>query len=202
MYTISKFAKMIGVTPKTLREWNKSGKLIPTLVKENGYRYYSEEQFYEYLRKPAAKQERMTIGYCRVSSVKQKDELERQVEIVKTYLVAKGYSFDVITDISSGVHFEKRGLLRLTDLIIQGEVERVVVLYKEQLLRFGFELFENLCKRFDVTIEIIDNTDKAGEQELVEDLIQILTVFSRRLQGKQANMVKNMIQELMDDDSC
>ncbi len=193
---------MIGVTPKTLREWNKSGKLIPTLVKENGYRYYSEEQFYEYLRKPAAKQERMTIGYCRVSSVKQKDELERQVEIVKTYLVAKGYSFDVITDISSGVHFEKRGLLRLTDLIIQGEVERVVVLYKEQLLRFGFELFENLCKRFDVTIEIIDNTDKAGEQELVEDLIQILTVFSRRLQGKQANMVKNMIQELMDDDSC
>ncbi|MGG1658898.1 IS607 family transposase [Brevibacillus sp. NRS-1366] len=201
MYTIGKFAKMIGVTPKTLREWNKSGKFIPALVKENGYRYYSEEQFYEYLRKPAAQQERITVGYCRVSRLKQRDELERQIENVKTYMIAKGYSFDVITDIGSGIDYEKRGLLLLMDFIIQGKVERVVVLYKDSLLRFGFELFENLCKRFDVVIEIIDHTGKSEEQELLEDLIQIVTSFSCRLQGKRANQAKKMIQELMDDDS-
>lgn len=70
------------------------------------------------------------------------------------------------------------------DFIIQGKVERIVILYKDRLLRFGFELLVNLCKRFDVVIEIIDNTEKTDEQEFVEDLIQIVTVFSCRLPGK------------------
>ena len=169
-------------------------------MKYNGYRYYSEEQLYEYLRKPATKQERLTIGYCRVSSNKQKDDLERQVANVKSYMIAKGYSFDVITDIGSGMNYEKRGLLRLMDLIILGEVDRIVVLNKDRLLHFGFELLENLCKRFDVVIEIIDNTEKTEEQELVEDLIQIVTVFSCRFQGKRANKAKKMIKEWMADD--
>ncbi|AWX53999.1 MULTISPECIES: IS607 family transposase [Brevibacillus] len=201
MYAIGKFAKMIGVTPKTLREWDKSGKLTPILVKENGYRYYSDEQLYEYLRRPAVEQERITIGYCRVSSNKQKDDLERQVDNVKSYMIARGYSFDVITDIGSGINYEKRGLLQLMDFIIQGKVDRVVVLDKDRLLSFGFELFENLCKRFSVVVEIIDNSEKTEEQELVEDLIQIVTVFSCRLPGKRANTAKKMIKELAENDS-
>ncbi|TPG71525.1 IS607 family transposase [Brevibacillus laterosporus] len=201
MYSIGKFSKLIGVTPKTLREWDKTGKLIPDLVKDNGYRYYSENQLYEYLHKPKVRQKKITIGYCRVSSHKQKDDLERQVENVKSYMIAKGYSFDVVTDIGSGINYEKRGLLQLMDWVVQGRIERIVILYKDRLLRFGYELFENLCKKFDVTIEIIDNSEKTEEQELVEDLIQIVTVFSCRLQGKRANKAKKMIKELVENDT-
>ncbi|CAI8990731.1 putative resolvase [Brevibacillus sp. IT-7CA2] len=111
-------------------------------------------------------------------------------------MIARGYSFDVITDIGNGINYEKRGLLQLMDFIIQGKVERVVVLYKDSLPSFGFELFENLCNKFSVVVEIIDNSEKTEEQELVEDLIQIVTAFSCRLQGKRANKAKKMIKEL------
>jgi predicted site-specific integrase-resolvase len=76
-----------------------------------------------------------------------------------------------------------------------------VVLYKDRLIRFGYELIENLCEKYGTTIEIIDNTERTEEQELVEDLIQIVTVFSCRLQGKRANKAKKIIKELMEDDS-
>lgn len=141
------------------------------------------------------------IGYCRVSSNKQKDDLERQIENVKTYMIAKEYQFDVITDIGSGINYNKKGLNQLIDMITNSEVEKIVILYKDRLLRFGFEIIENLCNKYGTTIEIIDNTEKTEEQELVEDLIQIVTVFSCRLQGKRANKAKKMIRELLENDT-
>ena len=140
------------------------------------------------------------IGYCRVSSHKQKDDLERQIENVKTYMIAKGYSFDVITDIGSGINYNKKGLNQLIDMITNSEVEKIVILYKDRLLSFGFEMIENLCNKYGTTIEIIDNTEKTEEQELARDLIQIVTVFSCRLQGKRANKAKKMIKELLEND--
>ncbi|MDK0809119.1 IS607 family transposase, partial [Clostridium perfringens] len=81
------------------------------------------------------------------------------------------------------------------------EVDKIVVLYKDRLIRFGYELIENICEKYGTTIEIIDNTEKTEEQELVEDLIQIVTVFSCKLQGKRANKAKKMIKELLEDDT-
>ncbi|WP_415841422.1 IS607 family transposase, partial [Paenibacillus alkaliterrae] len=138
---------------------------------------------------------------ARVSSPKQKDDLERQIENIKMYMLAKGYSFEMISDIGSGINYNKKGLNQLLELVVSSRVEKVVVLYKDRLLRFGFELMENLCSQFGTSIEIIDHTEKAEEQELVEDLIQIVTVFSCRLQGKRANKAKKIIKELMEDDS-
>ena len=86
-------------------------------------------------------------------------------------------------------------------MVIASEVEKIVVLYKDRLLRFGYELIENLCSKYETTIEIIDNTEKTGEQELVEDLVQIVTVFSCKLQGRRANKAKKMIKELLNDDN-
>lgn len=140
------------------------------------------------------------IGYCRVSSNKQKDDLKRQVENVKTYMIAKGYQFEIITDIGSGINYNKKGLNQLIDMITNSEVEKIVILYKDRLVRFGFELIENLCNKYDTTIEIIDNTEKTEEQELVEDMIQIISVFSARLQGNRANKAKKMIKELIEND--
>lgn len=112
-----------------------------------------------------------TIGYCKVSSHKQKDDLERQIDNVKTYMFAKGYSFEIITDIESGIKYNKKGLNQLIDMINNSEVDKIVVLYKDRLIRFGYELIENLCNKYGTTIEVIDNTERTGEQELVEDMI-------------------------------
>ena len=116
-------------------------------------------------------------------------------------MLAKGYQFEIITDIGSGINYNNKGLNRLIDMITNSEVEKVVVLYKDRLVRFGFELIENICQKFDTDVEIIDSTEKTEEQELVEDLIQIVTAFSCRLQGKRANKVKKMIKELLESDS-
>lgn len=87
-------------------------------------------------------------------------------------------------------------------MITNSEIEKVVIFYKDRLIRFGYELIGNLCEKYGTTIEIIDNTERTEEQELVEDLIQIVTVFSCRLQGKRANKAKKMIKELIEDDTC
>ena len=88
---------------------------------------------------------------------------------------------------------------RFSDLITNGEVSKVIVLYKDRLVRFGFELIENLCNKYETQIEIIDNTEKTEEQELVEDMIQIVTVFSARLQGKRAHKAKKILEEIYCD---
>lgn len=199
-YSIGQFAKKINKTQQTLRNWDKSGKLKPEIVDvSTGYRYYTEKQLKEFYGEITNK-ERIVIGYCRVSSAKQKDALERQVENVKTYLISKGYQFKIITDIGSGINYDKKGLNQLIQMILQDEVSKVVVLYKDRLVRFGFELIENICEFKSVDLEVIDNTEKTEEQEVVEDLIQIITVFSCRLQGKRAKKTKAMIKELVKND--
>ena len=199
-YSIGQFAKKINRTQQTLRNWDKSGKLKPQIVDKNtGYRYYTEKQLKEFYGEVRNK-ERMVIGYCRVSSAKQKEELERQVENVKTYLITKGYQFKIISDIGSGINYDRKGLNQLIQMILQDEVSKVVVLYKDRLVRFGFELIENICEFKSVDIEVIDSTEKSEEQEVVEDLVQIITVFSCRLQGKRAKKTKDMIKELLNDD--
>lgn len=201
-YSIGQFAEEIGVTVQTLRNWDKTGKLKPSHVAPSGHRYYSQQQL-EYflgLHKPQTEQ-RLTVGYCRVSSHKQKDDLERQVQNMTDYLIQQGKPFKIIKDIGSGINYNKKGLNKLIDLVLNYKVETVVVLYKDRLLRFGYELLDNLFKKYGTDIQIIDNTLKTEDQELVEDLIQIITVFSCKLQGRGANKAKKMIKELKKDDT-
>lgn len=198
--TMGEFAKAIGKSPGTLRNWEKSGKLMPHHKTEGGTRYYSDLQVDEYfnLNPTEDKKKKMVIGYCRVSTKKQKDDLERQVDAVKSYCIARGYQFEIIEDIGSGINYDKKGLKKLISLIVTNKVDKIVVLYKDRLVRFGFELIENICDEFGVEIEVIDNTPKTDEEELVEDMIQIVTVFSCRLQGKRANKAKKIIKEMTE----
>ena len=195
--SINKVAKQLNKSAQTLRNWEKTGELVPAYKTKSGYRYYTEEQINKLLGKE--EKERVTIGYCRVSSKKQEDDLKRQVENMRSFLCAKGYKFEIITDIGSGINYNKNGLNTLIDKILNEEVDKVVVLHKDRLLRFGFELIENLCKRYGTSIEVVDNTPKTEEQELVEDLVQIITVCSCKLQGKRANKMKKVIAELKDE---
>ena len=194
-FTINKFSKIVGVTPQTLRNWDKAGKLKPHHTTKNGYRYYSEEQLNQVLR--INPKSRTVIGYCRVSSPKQKDDLERQIENVRTYLLAQGSPFEIISDVGSGINYKRKGLLELLDRITKNEIKKVVVLYKDRLSRFGFELIEYVASLHECEIEVIDNTQKTEQEELVEDLVQIITVFSCKLQGKRAHKARKLIKELV-----
>ena len=197
-YSINEFSKILGVSAQILRNWDANGKLHPHHTSTNGYRYYSHEQLNQVMNiKPNLN--RLTIGYCRVSSHKQKDDLERQIENVKTYLIAKGQPFEIISDIGSGINYKKKGLKELIKLITQNKVEKVVILYKDRLLRFGFELVEYIASLYNCEIEIMDSTEKSEQQELVEDLVQIITVFSCKLQGKRAGKARKLVKELVEE---
>ena len=195
LISIGKFAKMVGVTPTTLRRMHLRGDFIPYHITKSGTRYYSMEQLKEFSSGPRIS-EKIVIGYCRVSTPAQKDDLETQIQNVKSYMYAKGYKFEIITDIGSGINYKKKGLLELINKINNHEVSTVVVLYKDRLIRFGFDLLNYLCEINGVKIEIIDNTEYSKEQELTDDLIQIITVFANRLYGQRSKKTKRLIDEI------
>lgn len=199
-YSSKTLAKMLGVTTQTLRNWNRSGKLMPSYTKNNGYRYYSEESIQEFLNiKPKVKTKLKVIGYARVSSKKQKDDLERQIENLISVLKTKYQDFEIISDIGSGINYDKPGLKELIRRIDKHEVDVIVVLYKDRLLRYGYELVEYFAKLNNVEIVVLDKVSKTSDQELVEDLIQIITVLSCKLQGRRRNKTKLMLDNVNND---
>nr|WP_314080200.1 IS607 family transposase [uncultured Leptotrichia sp.] len=200
MLSIGKFAKSLGVSIQTLRNWDKEGKLKPTYVTENGYRYYSEDLLNKFRNiKNVNKIKNKNILYARVSTKNQKDDLNRQIDNLKQYAYSKGYSFEIITDIGSGINYKKEGLLKMINLVECGEVDRIIVLYKDRLIRFGYDLIEYICKLNDTKIEIVDNSTISKEQELTEDLIQIITVFSNRLYGARSKKTINLIKSVKEN---
>ena len=128
----------------------------------------------------------MTIGYCRVSSAGQKDDLIRQEQVVTNYCEQNGYKFKIIKDIGSGINYSKKGFQELIRLICNGDIERIVISYKDRLVIFGYELIE---------IEIINSTtEESNETELVKDVLSIITVFSSKLYGKRSHKNKNIVE--------
>ena len=194
-YSTKKVTEILGVTAQTLRNWDKEGKLKPSYVKSNGYRYYSEDSILSYTQERKTKKKLNVIGYARVSSKKQSEDLERQINNLNTYISSKYDSFDIITDIGSGINYNKPGLKKLIEKINKKEVDLIIVLYKDRLLRFGFELVEYFAELNNVKIEILDKIDKNQDEELVEDLVQIITVFSRKIQGKRKTKTKQLIDD-------
>ena len=193
-YSIGQFAKEIGVTPNYLRILHASGEFLPSHVSPKGTRYYDESKLREWRQEPEA--ELSTVGYCRVSTKAQEDDLQNQIENLKAYMYARGYSFEMITDIGSGINYKKPGLKKLIKMILNKEVSKVVILYKDRLVRFGFEMIEYLCELNNVTLEIIDNSEKSKDEELTDDLIQIITVFANRLYGARSKKTKKLIEEV------
>ena len=195
---MNEVSEITGLAQSTLRLMHRKGELVPAKVSPGGTRYYSDEQIKEYMGVKTVSK-RIVIGYARVSSRKQEDDLDRQIENLKTYMFAKGYSFEMITDIGLSINYSKRGLTKLLERIHNGEVSKVVVLYKDRLVRFGFELLETVCKLNDCEIEIVDNTPKTNEEELVNDLVKVVNVFGSELKGDQSKLVKQFVEDLKDD---
>ena len=195
-YSAKEVTKILGVTAQTLRNWDKQNKLKPSYTKSNGYRYYSEESILSYTQERKTKKDINVIGYARVSSKKQEDDLNRQIDNLNKYISNKYTSFEIISDIGSGINYSKPGLLKLIDKINRKEVDLIIVLYKDRLLRFGFELIEYFASINNVKIEILDKIDKEEQQELVEDLVQIITVYASKLQGRRKKNTATLLKEV------
>jgi len=196
MYSIGEFAKRIGVTIQTLRDWDKSGKLKPEFRSKGGHRYYSNNQLNEILQKKEPKK-RINVGYVRVSANHQKDDLKRQYELMELFLMKQGKEFKIIEDIGSGINYNKKGLKELLKLIATNQIDTIYILHKDRLVRFGYELIEEFAKLHNTKITIINkNEAKTDEEELVEDILNIIQVFSCRLNGRRSHINKKIIKEL------
>ena len=187
---IGKFAKRAGVHPETLRRLDQDNKLKPAYKSDAGTRYYDPSQLSYFKGTSSVDGPKLTIGYCRVSNRNQQDDLDVQVSNIKAYMLSKGYQFDIITDIGSGVNYSKKGLLKLIELVNNREIDRVVVLYKDRLMRFGFELIEYLCQLNAVELVVIDHSGKPKEEELTEDLTHIVT----DLYGSRSKRTKDLLK--------
>lgn len=198
--SIHKAAKMLGVTPQTLRNWERSKLLVPAQKRSNGYRYYSKEQLDVFMEQYKVLSNRINIGYCRVSTPKQKEDLKCQCNNIELYLKSLHQPYKIIEDVGSGINYTKKGLTQLLELICNNKVDTIYVLYKDRLVRFGFELIKQFAELHNTNIIILDSEDKTVEQELMEDLMQIVTVFSCKLHGKRANKTKKIMEELLKEE--
>lgn len=159
---IGKAAELMGVSTQTIRNWEKTQFMVPHHKTNAGTRYYSMSQINAFIGLQGcvkAENNKVTIAYCRVPSSAQKEDLAKQVENVRMYCIAKGYNFKVITDIGSDTDYTKKGLNELLNEVMSGNAERVVILYKSTLIKFGFELLEKVFNKFGTSIEIIDSTE-------------------------------------------
>ena len=138
-----------------------------------------------------------TVGYCRVSSHDQKQDLERQKEVVSLFCAQNGWQYEIIEDLGSGLNYSKKGLKRLIRLIVDPKLERLVITHKDRLLRFGSELVFSLCEQFGTEVVIINRTEDASfEEDLASDILEIITVFSARLYGSRSRKNQKIVEEL------
>ncbi|PSN91398.1 IS607 family transposase [Candidatus Marsarchaeota G2 archaeon OSP_D] len=186
LYTLKEACLLLGLHPRTIQKWDKQGK-IRVLRTLGGRRRIPES---EIRRLQGERGIRSIIGYARVSSPTQRDDLERQVE----YLRQRGVQ-EVITDIGSGLNEKRKGFLRLLDRVLHNEVDKVVILYEDRLTRFGFDTLKKVFEAHGTTIEVLNQTDaKPPQQELVEDLITIISHFSGKLYGMRSHKQKEVVK--------
>lgn len=181
-YKPQEFAEMIGVSVKTLQRWDNEGKLKAYRTPTNR-RYYTHSQYIGYMGESNTKNGKSVI-YARVSSVNQKDDLKNQINFLKQYANAKGIIIDEIyEDIGSGLNYNRKKWNEIIDNSIKGEIKVIIIAYKDRFIRFGYDWFEKFLKSNGTEIIVVNNESVSPEQELVNDLISIIHVFSCRIYG-------------------
>ena len=192
---IREAAEALGVSAQTLRRWEREGRLLPDERTAGGRRRYDLARLKPEMFRSQADAVRKTVAYARVSSHDQKDDLERQKQVLELYCARQGWTFEVIADLGSGMNYHKKGLKRLLDDVVEGRIGRLVITHKDRLLRFGAELVFAICEAKGVEVVILNQgEDTTFEEDLAKDVLEIITVFSARLYGSRSR--KN--QKLLD----
>jgi predicted site-specific integrase-resolvase len=184
--TLREAKKQLGLHPNTLRKYADEG-IIETIKTPSGQRRFNIDSFIN--QKQSSLQ---TILYCRVSSARQKDDLQNQ----KIYLCSKYPGAEVIIDVGSGLNFKRKGLRAILERLLQGDSIKLVVAQRDRLCRFGFDLIEYLVTKNGGEILVLDQIEYSPEGELVSDILSIIHVFSYRIPGLRK--YKNQIKEDKD----
>ena len=198
--SLGQACELLGIHPSTLRRWEAEGKVTADRT-AGGHRRYDMATLMALAgRNPApAEQDRVTLAYARVSSHDQKDDLQRQCQVLESYCAAKGWSFELLRDLGSGMNYHKKGLRSLLRRVCTGEVDRLVITHKDRLLRFGAELVFALCENFGTEVVIINaRGDSTYEEDLAADVLEIITVFSARLYGSRSHKNRQAMQVLRE----
>lgn len=202
LVTIGEASKVLGVSITTLRRWEKEGRLQSDEITPGGHRRYDLLKLRPELFR-LQRSDRKTVVYARVSSHDQKEDLERQKQVLEMYCAAQGWTFEVVADLGSGMNYHKKGLKRLLNAILQDEVGRLVITHKDRLLRFGAELVFAICEAKEVEVVILNQgEDTTFEEDLAKDVLEIITVFSARLYGSRSRKNQKLIEgmkKVVDD---
>jgi putative resolvase len=183
LVSIGEAAGALGVSIATLRRWEANGKLAAEHT-AGGHRRYDLTKLRRELFYATDVANRRTVAYARVSGHDQKDELERQKQMLELYCARQGWTFDVIADLGSGMNYGKKGLRLLLGAIIDGQIGRLVITHKDRLLRLGAELVFAICEAKHVEVVILNQGEDAMfEEDLAKDVLEIITVFGARLYG-------------------
>ncbi len=169
-------------------------------------RYYTREQYLQY-RGLISSEQGKVIAYARVSSPSQKKDLATQKETLRAYCLEHHIKVDQwIEDIGSALNYKRKGFNEVVEQIELGQVRRLIIAYQDRFIRFGYDWFEHFCERHGTDITVINGEAFSPEEELVRDLIAIVTVFSARLHGLRSH--KNVIRaavlrkDVKDDQSA
>jgi putative resolvase len=209
--SIGEFAKRIGVKPLTVRRWIYKGLIKPLKTPTGRYRF-TEKHINEILNNLHKDYDdnhntKKVVIYTRVSTSKQKEYLQNQIELCKKYAVSKGYSIgQIITDIASSFNFKRKELNKLLDLVIANEVDTVIIYSKDRLSRIAYELFETIFNKYGVKIEIIDNSEKLHNdyqlKDTVEELISFIHYITAKIYGSRSyksRKIKKCVEETINE---
>ncbi|EJT6665537.1 IS607 family transposase [Clostridium perfringens] len=182
-YKPKEFAELLNISVITLQRWDNDGKLKAFRTTTNR-RYYTYEQYLEYTGIHKETDSRKIVIYTRVSTSNQKDDLKNQVEFLRQYANAKGIIVDeVIEDYGSGLNYNCKKWNRLIDSCMTNEISTIIITHKDRFIRFGYDWFESFLAKFNVEIIVVNNESLSPQEELVQDIISILHIFSCRIYG-------------------
>jgi len=183
--------RRLGISYSTLSRWVREGRIKAIRTAGGKYRI-PESEVRRIAEGLLISKEVRAIIYARVSSNDQKSDLERQIQYLTEYCASKGYKvIDVLSDVASGLKTDRRSLLKLFDYVVNKQVDMVVVTYRDRLTRFGFEYLEFFFKQYGVRIEVVfGEGPKDAYQELVEDLVEVITSFAGELYGMKSRKKK------------
>ena len=182
-YKPKEFAELLNVTVKTLQRWDREKTLVANRTPTNR-RYYTYDQYLQFKGIGRDTDSRKIVIYTRVSTKNQADDLENQVNFLQQYVNAKGLiADDIIRDYGSGLNYNRKKWNQLLGEVMENKIKMILVSHKDRFVRFGFDWFEKFCNKFNVEIVVVKNEKLSPHEELVQDIVSILHLFSCRLYG-------------------
>lgn len=191
-YKPKEFAELINVSVKTLQRWDREG-ILTAKRTPTDRRYYTYDQYLEFkgLKNNVT---RKNIIYARVSTNNQKEDLLNQVKFLRDFTNAKAMIIDeVVEDIGSGLNYNRKKWNKLIEEVMENKIDTIVITHKDRFIRFGYEWFERFLLKFDTKMLVVTNEMLSPQEELVQDIISILHIFSCRIYGLRK--YKKKIQE-------